>query len=162
MIETIEFSIYGNQENPDGNPIPYTRVTQGSTWSDKAQRYEKWKSYVVVASGLDYVMDTNKMKMLKPIEVPKGYKVWMTVMSTFMNETHPDSDNVFKGIADALFQNDKKVAGLHDFDVVKGGRGRVDVSIHIMPLSTFTGIKEWITSFDIARHCRGIIEDGGR
>ena len=48
-MATIKFTIKGNQEKPDGNPIPYLRTTQGSQWTDKAIRYREWKSKVVAA-----------------------------------------------------------------------------------------------------------------
>ena len=48
-MRTILFSIYGNQENPEKNPIPYHRVVGRALWLPKARRYNAWKQYVVDA-----------------------------------------------------------------------------------------------------------------
>lgn len=118
-VMTIRFSIKGNQEDKLGNPIPYHRTTQGSYWNDASRRYKAWKDYVVKASGIK--------SLGKPIEIPKGTKAYMHLKIYFANNKHSDSDNIFKGIADALFVNDKKLAGSFDFDTAK--EGRVDVEI---------------------------------
>ena len=40
------FIIYGNHEDPEGNPIPYVRSTQGALWRPNGKRYAAWKGYV--------------------------------------------------------------------------------------------------------------------
>lgn len=115
---SIQFTIYGNQENPvNGNPIPYTRTTQGSSWNERSQRYNAWKSYVV-SRYLDTIShlekpiskedygDPNSDKDRKPIKLTRG-RVSITIF--FSNEQHPDPDNTVKGILDALFQSDKHI-----------------------------------------------------
>lgn len=134
---TYRFIIYGNQDNPEGNPIPYHRSTQGSTWNPASKRYAAWKSYVVQASGLEYGMDVKKLKMLNPIVIPAGCKAYMTLAIHFVDNTHADSDNIFKGIADALFVNDKKLAGRFDFTVGATDKGRVEVTIKVYPQTSF-------------------------
>ena len=133
-MKVIIFTIKGNQENPNGNPIPYLRTTQRSQWTDKAKRYNAWKDYVR-ASYLDQVV----MKMLtkdfvklhditkrKPI-VKSKEKIHVKIEITFYNKAHADSDNIFKGIADALFMDDKYLSG--EFDYKYGKSGKVKVAI---------------------------------
>jgi hypothetical protein len=40
---------------------------------------------------------------------------------------HGDPDNVWKGICDALFKNDKRVAGRCDFDYAKDAEANMEV-----------------------------------
>jgi Holliday junction resolvase RusA-like endonuclease len=48
-----------------------------------------------------------------------------------MNGLHADPDNVFKGIADALFKNDKFLDGSFVSDYAPDSKGRVEISITI-------------------------------
>lgn len=115
---SIQFTIYGNQEDPvNGNPIPYTRTTQGSHWNARSLRYNAWKSYVV-AKYLDTIEhwkepinkadygDAHDVLERKPIKLTRG-RVSVTIF--FSDERHPDPDNTVKGILDALFQSDKHI-----------------------------------------------------
>ena len=90
----IVFRIAGNQDNPKGNPIGYTRTTQGSKWTEKYKRYQKWKEYIWAS-------------FLKAEPKPPrfaGIKVSINCYIFFSNKDHrrPDPGNVVKGIADAL------------------------------------------------------------
>lgn len=107
----IFFTIYGNQEDPNsGNPIPYHRTTQGSYWNKGAKRYKAWKDYVVKEfCKSQKIKDTGN----KPITIKE--KVYVDIVIYYKDRTHADSDNVAKGINDALFVNDKNVAGSYDF-----------------------------------------------
>lgn len=131
--ERIHFLIPGNQEDLEGNAIPYTRTTQGSKWSPKYQRYGAWKNYVIKHSKLKEGFD-KKGKLLKPIAIPDGYKAVMNLRVFYTDNTHPDTDNVFKGIADALFQNDKRLAGSFDFWVKPKAGGIVEVEIFLIKI----------------------------
>jgi hypothetical protein len=138
-MKTIRFTIYGNQEDPNGNPMAYFRTTQGSQWTPKARRYQEWKSYVV-ANYLDALGaikkidradfgDAHDLIQRKPIKATKE-KIRMKLKIYFKDKTHADSDNIFKGIADALFMNDKYLAGEFDFDYTPT-RGRVEIEINL-------------------------------
>lgn len=138
MTKSIAFTIYGNQEDRAGNPIPYLRTTQNSQWTDKAKRYHDWQDYVR-ATYLDAVMPNKKIKIgdygeahdflqKKPIKATKK-KARMDIQIYWANETHADCDNIFKGIADALFMNDKYLAGSFDFHPAPHKKAYVDVSI---------------------------------
>lgn len=120
----MKFIIKGNQENPLGNPIGYTRTTQGSKWSPNYARYCAWKEYVVAA--FDRAANTATWEG-KPIKSKE--KMYLHTFMFFANKKHPDPDNVAKGVADALFQNDKLVAGSYDFSFDKDNP-RVEVIIH--------------------------------
>lgn len=137
-MKTITFTIYGNPKKKNGNPMPYTRTTQGSKFSKKALEYSAWKGHVV-ASYLDHIDgmkkidradfgDAHDLIQRKPIKATKN-KMHMSIHSTFVDDTHGDSDNVFKGIADALFQNDKYLEGSFTFE--RGDVGKVEVTISL-------------------------------
>lgn len=110
---TINFTIEGNQDDKvKGNPIPYTRTTQKSKWSDKYQRYQEWKGYVVKAllqSRPPFMGEMTRRIALKGKPLGKQFRGKIETTIFFGNETHCDPDNVVKGIADALFENDKHV-----------------------------------------------------
>lgn len=134
ILRTYTFRIRGNQENKLGNPIPYFRTTQKSKWSDPAQRYATWKSYVRGAlfdSGCKFTpsMVQQYGADRPPLVLEKGQKAYMDIFITWADETHGDSDNVFKGIADAVFENDKHMAGA--FNYCHGEEGGVEVRIAI-------------------------------
>lgn len=123
----VKFTIYGNQENPLGNPIGYHRTTQGSKYSAAAMRYSYWKNHVV-AAYID-AGGTVNCPGYKPLDIGKA-KAYLRTMTYFATNARPDPDNVQKGIADALFANDKNVAGSYDFDFDKANP-RVEVTIEI-------------------------------
>lgn len=136
-MKTIAFTIYGNQENKKGNPIPYFRTTQAGQWTKGAKRYHAWKDYVR-ASYLDALGEIKKIERAqfgemhdllqkKPI-ADTGKKMHMRLCITWANKAHADSDNIFKGIADALFMNDKYLSG--EFDYHYGDVPKVEVTIH--------------------------------
>ena len=74
--------------------------------------------------------DAHDLIQRKPIKAV-AWKQRMDLMIYYADETHPDSDNVFKGIADALFMNDKHVVGSFDYEHDREGGGRVEVTIHL-------------------------------
>lgn len=77
-------------------------------------------------SELEEFHDLSK---IKPITYTG--KVYMQLQITWANETHSDCDNVFKGIADALFMNDKHLVGCFDYkhgDKIDGGQVVVTIT----------------------------------
>lgn len=97
----IIFFIPGNHEDPKGNPIGYTRMTQRGKWvKPAAKRYEAWKDYVWVC-------------LLKADPNPPRYeneqKVIVSCYIKYRDGRRPDPGNVVKGIADALA--DKRCKG---------------------------------------------------
>lgn len=136
-MRKFTFTIEGNQESKTGNPIPYFRTTQGSKFSKGAMRYADWKEHVK-GSFLAHCIDMGYLNHqdfkaliyvlpdMKPIVKSKN-KIRMDIHSTFIDDSHADSDNIFKGIADALFQNDKYLEGSFTFE--RGDKGKVEVKI---------------------------------
>ncbi len=118
-MKRYAFTISGNHEHHDGNPIPYTRTTQNSQWTDKAIRYRDWKEYVqkaffeylksAVPSREYNLMELASLKKGKPIEVKEDENIAVFIEVYWKNNAHSDLDNVFKGIADAMFVNDKPI-----------------------------------------------------
>jgi Holliday junction resolvase RusA-like endonuclease len=134
-MQIIEFSIKGNQENAEGNPIPYFRQTQNTKWTDGARRYEEWKNYVV-SSMLAHCgtpdMLRNDLNYNRPLEIPNGGEARMAIEIWWASRAHGDGDNIFKGIADALFINDKEVVeGSFKSQMSTDKKGRVEVRILI-------------------------------
>lgn len=123
----MQFTIYGNQENLKGNPIGYHRTTQGSVWNAGSRRYNAWKQHVAAA----FIDGTGQMPFGtgKPINLGKA-KAYLHTIIYYANDVRPDPDNVQKGIADALFVNDKNVAGSYDFAHDKA-KPRVEVTIEV-------------------------------
>ncbi len=139
-MKTIKFTIFGNQEDQRGNPIPYFRVTSQSRWSKGTKRYHAWADYVR-ACYLDALKEVETIRredfgdyhdllQKKPIAATNE-KQGMTLMIFWANKKHGDSDNVFKGIADALFMNDKYLVGAFDYQYCPDKMGRVDVTINL-------------------------------
>jgi hypothetical protein len=90
----ICFSIPGNHEDPKGNPIGYTRTTQGAKQvAAKARRYNGWK---------DYVWNCLRAQVQVLPRFEAGQKVVVSCYIEFRNGRRPDPGNVVKGIADAL------------------------------------------------------------
>lgn len=105
----MKFTIYGNQEKQDGNPIPYERTTQRAKWTARYKRYTAWKNYVVWSAK---IMSCGfwDARLFDGAE-----KTRLDCMIYFGNMNHADPENIRKGIQDALFENDKLVWGLVDF-----------------------------------------------
>lgn len=68
---------------------------------------------------------------LKPLSTTVSYKARMDIRIYWMNGIHGDPDNIFKGIADALFKNDKFLDGSFETYMSEDGKGRVEVDIAI-------------------------------
>lgn len=133
----LEFTIRGNHENLNGNPIPKAKLTRGQQWTDKAQRYAQWKQYVRAdfhnqswRYGREFKRIFSKEGIAAPLTTEKK-KAKMNLNLYFANEKHPDPENVFGSIADALFENDKHLNGAFTVKSCKEKKGRVEVSIEI-------------------------------
>lgn len=105
----------------DHNPVPYKRTTQKAKFVDKDyQRYQSYKNAIICA----FIQKVGK----HPHKLLIGTNKWVVdVLVTYKDKRHGDTDNVAKGINDALFVNDKYVAGSYDY--MYGDVGRVEVTI---------------------------------
>ena len=148
----ITFTITGNHQDPMGNPIPFQRVI-ASQMRYASGRYMQWQSFAraqfdrtknyafdiitdsILANGIDAEMPIAVLrkelarlaKKPHPIKIEK-YRATMHLDIYWTNEQHGDADNVFKGVADSLFENDKELDGSftarHQRD--KTAPGRID------------------------------------
>jgi len=113
----LSFEIPGNQENPKGNPLAYTRVTVRGLWLPRAVKYANWKEYVrgCYINSLEKVEKQFAADLLvqqgKPIKLAKGEEAFMSLYISWADGRHADPDNVFKGVCDSLFVDDKNVYG---------------------------------------------------
>lgn len=131
-----EFTIYGNQESPEGNPIPYHRSTQGAKWNPAHQRYLAWKTFVQrEAKNAGLIPElTNEQKKhyalrnTPPHPVQGEPRGMVEAVIFFGNEQHADPDNIVKGILDAVFRSDKHI-DVHTKHCCGNSRPRVEVKI---------------------------------
>lgn len=137
----IRFTIPGNQENPDGNPIPKAKLTKGQQWGEKAQRYAAWKQYVqgiaqpyIIAAAIDMPAVKwdgkkyrNAGRYTKPITLKDNLR--MDLMIYFADEHHADPESIFGSIADALFLDDKHLAGSIEFTHAPDKKGKTEVTL---------------------------------
>jgi len=101
--------------------VPYKRTTQRAKFVDKDyKRYQAYKNALIGA----FMQNVGK----HPHKVLIGSCKWyVDVLVTYKDKRHGDTDNVAKGINDALFENDKYVAGSYDY--AYGAAGCVEVTI---------------------------------
>ena len=128
-MKTLTFTIRGNQEDPEGNPIGYHRTTQGSYWNEGSRRYYAWKEYVVAA----FERGTRRTpKAGKPLALKKGETAQISLKVYWKNGAHADLDNLVKGVLDSLFENDKYVNKINaSCEMAEDKRGRVEIEITI-------------------------------
>lgn len=138
-MKKISFTIQGNHKDPYGNPLPKLKMTGKQRWMPKAQEYGRWKQHVkgcflseLVDEGLLKRADFRDLiyvhEDLKPI-VKSKKPARMEIMIWWCSDVHGDPENIFGSIADALFENDKYLAGSFDFAQSPNKKARVDVTI---------------------------------
>jgi len=131
MKKTIQFTIKGNPDDLEGNPVPYIRVVGRALWLPNAKRYHAWKTYVRSVFFRLYPEHSNRSVELQPFTTKASDKGRMDIKIFWANGMHADPDNVFKGIADALFKNDKFLDGSFESCYAPDCKGRVDVTISL-------------------------------
>lgn len=152
----MKFTINGNHEDQNGNPIPKARFTHRQQFTSKAGRYHEYLDYVrgrftdscfkqgKVNAREKFDMQHFDFIDRKPLNTGNR-KCFMRIFITWGSENHGDPENIFGAIADAIFQQDKYLAGAIDFDPVTRSAGRVDVEIQIgedrCGLHSWKGIK---------------------
>jgi len=137
---TIKFLIEGNPFDKDGNPIPYTRTTQKAKYtSARYARYKQWISWVQGAflqqnpdhTGLGKY-SLMMFRHRKPILLAEGISAKVDILIKWKDKKGGDGDNVYKGILDALFINDKWVRGSYDWALSEDKKGLVEVQIEFL------------------------------
>ncbi len=122
-----------------GNAVPYKRTTQRQKWCD--ENYKKYQAFKKNVREL-FIFIYGKY----PHQVfNKGEKYYLDIKIYFYDKKHGDSDNVFKGIADAIFAkplNDKNIAGSFDFFYDKENP-RVEVKIYTEEEKQTKELEQW-------------------
>ena len=134
MIKKLSFVVKGNQDDWHGNPIPYTRVVKRALWLPEAKRYNAWKSYIrrsFYGEYPAYLMRAGNTLLtdLQPFKTSAASKARMDVRIYWMNGIHGDPDNIFKGVADALFKNDKFLDGSFESHYSPDVKGYLEIDI---------------------------------
>lgn len=128
MTKTIQFTIKGNPEDIEGNPVPYVRVVGRALWLPSAKRYHAWKEYVRAVLYRSYP-EYSSQDDPQPFTTKPSLKCRMDILISWSGGVHADPDNIFKGMADALFKSDKYLDGSFESGYAEDGKGRVDVII---------------------------------
>lgn len=79
-------------------------------------------------TDIEAMIVRNIGKLGKPFTSSQEIPARMDIVITWKNEAHGDSENVFGSIADALFKQDKYLAGSFDWRPACGA-GSVEVMI---------------------------------
>lgn len=139
------FTIYGNHNDKKGNPLAKARFTRRQIFSGYADNYQQWLEHVrgIFTDSLNkkrdrFILENIACGGKKPIP-DLGKKCRMELFITWGAKTHADPENVFGSIADALFTQDKNLAGSFDFDERIGESGRVEVKIFLPSSSEESG-----------------------
>lgn len=94
------------------NPTPYKRTTQKQKFVDEGyKKYTAYKALIVAEFIKEYKCYPHKV--LKP-----NTKYYVNVVAYYKDKTHGDTDNVAKGVNDALFAkplSDKYISGSYDY-----------------------------------------------
>lgn len=129
------------------NPVGYKRMITGRMRAESA-RYLAWMRFVreelaVTTADAKVLLAAHRNEHVIYLESDQYAR--MDIIIAWADETHGDADNVWKGIADSLFKQDKHVAGSFEFGHLEGKKtGFVDVNIWIekaagrTPGSSFT------------------------
>jgi hypothetical protein len=127
------FTIEGNQKDPQGNPIPYKRTLAGKFRKDSID-YMEWKEFV--RSEFDRKGVPRPVSSTKSFPYPElcdQHEVAVLTLNIgWRDRKGGDCDNIFKGIADALFENDKCIVEGHFYSrYTEEKAGNVVVGIEI-------------------------------
>ena len=140
-MKVYTFVIKGNQVDPvRGNPLPKVRFTGKQSWRPEVQKYARWKEYVR-GCFLGYLMDQKLINhaefrglaygKTKPIVLAKDARAFMEIKIQWSSKVHGDPEGMFGSIADALFDNDKNLAGSFDFEYSSDKKAMTFVTIRI-------------------------------
>lgn len=132
-------TIIGNADDPKGSPLAKIRKTGRQSWTPAAQRYARWKNYVLqqyhkqtktkVQWEFIKKKDNCVPRMVKPFVTSIDHPVRMHINIQWMNDVHADPEGVFGSIADALFSQDKYLSGSFEADPIPKGEGKVEITI---------------------------------
>ena len=110
------------------NPVPYKRTTQKQKFVDKEyKKYQEYKNLIITEFIKKYKCFPHKLLKNKT-------KYYVNVTAYYKDFTHGDTDNIAKGVNDALFSkplSDKYVAGSYDYFYDKENP-RLEIAIKII------------------------------
>lgn len=114
----FRLTVFANRNGKPCNPTPYKRTTYGAHWDKNYKLYTAWKHHVQEIFQSTYPKFYNAKYLStvlrrKPIVEQGPWEV--NIIVYFMDKTHGDTDNIAKGINDAIFQTDKYVFGTYLF-----------------------------------------------
>ena len=121
MKLVYEFEIVGLEYNP----VPYKRTTQKMKFTKDYKKYLEWKTLLA-----DAFCTANPKAPKRIIRRGKNWHAvpelcgayFVETIAIYKDKTHGDTDNVAKGVLDALFKNDKYVSGSYSYEYAdKGG-----------------------------------------
>lgn len=107
------------------DPVGYYSSTRRGQWIDpRAKKYHAWSKLV---------RDLSEARGLRlPLQAAEDVEVEVETQAYFRNRTHPDPENVHKGIVDALFyggKGDKYTGGKYGWPRYDADQPRVEVII---------------------------------
>jgi hypothetical protein len=113
-VDSVRFTI-------PGKPVPYLRMTQGQVKlmriPDSRLRPAGLRIKQRIRTYLAYKDLVFKCSMGQAIHRAPKKKVFMDVMIYFSTGRRGDPENIRKGIQDAIYRQDRMVAGAVDFDL---------------------------------------------
>jgi hypothetical protein len=102
-----------------GNPVPCLRITQGQLKlmriPDNKLRPDGLRIKNRIRAYLAYKDRVYDCSLTQPIDRNPKEKVFLNVMIYFGSHRHGDPENIRKGIQDAIYKQDRLVAGSVDF-----------------------------------------------
>ena len=110
----LKFEIFGNQEDPLGNPIPYTRTTARAKyrlWTKSGKptqyaRYVAFKSHIL--RSLSREDERHLIQEIWPLIAAERYQFFLDCQMQFRGTRYGDPDNIVKGLLDSLFPPKRK------------------------------------------------------
>jgi hypothetical protein len=104
-----------------GDPVPYLRMTQNQVKlmriPDCRLRPDGLRIKQRIRAYLGYKDEVYRCSASRGIDRAPKKKVFMDVMIYFSTGRHGDPENIRKGIQDAIYTQDRMVAGSVDFDL---------------------------------------------
>jgi len=136
----LSFEVRGGGYDEMANPMPKLKLTGRQAWVQRVQNYVEWKEHVQLAfvdavkahdAALGKVAEQRVANGEKPLDTGK-HPMRMHIHIYWRGDAHADPENVFGSIADALFSNDKYLAGTFDY-THQGKEKQPYVAIMITP-----------------------------
>lgn len=135
----ISFDVVGTHRGPECNPKPKIRKTFRQRWTPEVLEYIQWKEHIIASfwrafeshsDRYDHLFGSVLSRLAKPV-VTARQRCRMDIVIYWRGHSHGDPENIFGSIADALFSNDKYLAGSFDYKQSGDDIAKVFISIKI-------------------------------